>query len=112
LTFWLELEGLSDTGGQKRREERTRCPCNECTLARGGWLPESMPHRVRDFCRLPTGNISIALNMPIGHLRLETQSSTESVVFAHERDEQPSPIRQVARLLLGRVESRTDELAL
>jgi hypothetical protein len=71
-----------------------------------------MPHRVRDFCRLPIGIISIALNIPIGHMRLETQCSTESVVFAHERGEQHSPIRQVVRLLLGRVASQTDELAL
>lgn len=69
-----------------------------------------MPHR--DFSRLPIWNISIAPNMPIGYLGPETQSSTESVVFAHDRGEQPSPIRQVARLLLGRVESRRDELAL
>lgn len=40
------------------------------------------------------------------------QYSTESFLFGHGRGEQPSPIRQVARLLLGRVEPRTDELAL
>lgn len=71
-----------------------------------------MPHGVRKNFWLPIWNISIALNMPIGHLKLETQSSTESVVFVNERSEQPSPIRQVARLVLGRVESQTNELAL
>lgn len=75
------------------------------------WLaPESMPHR--DFSRLPSSNISIALDMPIGYLGPETQPSTESVVFAQERGELLSPIRQVASLLFGRVESRGDELAL
>jgi hypothetical protein len=37
--------------------------------------------------------------MPIGHLRLETQHITESVVSVHDHGEQPSPIRQVARLV-------------
>lgn len=58
----------------------------QCTLVRGGWnSPEPCLIAFVKISWLPISIISIARDMPIGHLNVETQSITESVRLSMTR---------------------------